>query len=162
MNTEMIDRAGILSMVPHQGSMCLLDAVLDWNDAGLRCRTDSHRHADNPLRGPDGLRAVHLCEYGAQAMAVHGGLLAQAGGGAARPGLLVSLRGVRLHRGHVHDLPGPLEVEAERLMAAEGSWQYGFRVSHQGELLAEGRAAVMLASCGAGLASLSTTESSRP
>jgi len=90
------------------------------------------------------LRAIHLCEYGAQAMAVHGGLRARAAGGAARPGLLVALRGVQLHVARIDDLPGALECEAEVLVEAEASQQYGFRIHHAGLLLAEGRAAVML------------------
>ena len=87
---------------------------------------------------------MHLCEYGAQAMAVHGGLRAREAGGIAKPGLLVALRGVELHCLRIDDLPGALECEAEVLAEGEGSQQYAFRISHAGTLLAEGRAAVML------------------
>lgn len=139
----MSGRELILSLIPHQGTMCLLDEVLHWDAAHIVCRSDSHRRADNPLRGPRGLRAVHLCEYGAQAMAVHGGLLARERGETAAPGFLVALRGVRLNAGRIDALPGPLEVEAEQLLATAASWQYAFRVRHAGALLAEGRAAVM-------------------
>src|SRR3546814_12528546 len=65
-------------------------------------------------------------------------------GGAAKPGLLVALRGVQLHAARIDDLPGALECEAEVLVEAEGSQQYGFRIHHAGTLLAEGRAAGML------------------
>ena len=41
-------------------------------------------------------------------------------------------------------LPGSLRVEAHCLQSSESSLQYGFRVTHAGELLAEGRAAVVL------------------
>ncbi len=134
----------ILSLIPHQGSMCLLDEVVDWDEARIHCRSVSHRSADHPLRDALGLRAVHLCEYGAQAMAVHGGLLASAAGARARPGLLVSLRAVRIARGFVHELAGPLDVHAEKLIDTASSWQYAFRVEHEGAVLAEGRAAVMV------------------
>jgi len=144
----MHDRDEILSLIPHQGTMCLLDEVVAWDDKRLLCRTRSHARTDNPLRDDEGLRAVHLCEYGAQAMAVHGGLLAREHGGRARPGLLVSLRGVKLHAGRVDALGDVLEVEAEQLMASEDSWQYGFRILHQRQVLAEGRAAVMMAPAG--------------
>jgi len=86
---------------------------------------------------------VHLCEYGAQAMAVHGGLLAQREGKVAAPGLLVSLRSVRLHVARVDELPGPLDVHAIKLLDGGASWQYEFRVEHRGQVLAEGRAAVI-------------------
>ena len=89
------------------------------------------------------LRALHLCEYGAQAMAVHGGLLAQRDGAVAAPGLLVSLRAVELHIARLDDLPGVLDVHAEKLLDGGSSWQYAFRIEHRGQLLAEGRAAVI-------------------
>jgi predicted hotdog family 3-hydroxylacyl-ACP dehydratase len=140
----MLSREVILGLIPHQGSMCLLDEVVAWEATRIHCRSRSHLAADNPLRNHGQLRSVHLCEYGAQAMAVHGGLLSRAKGEIARPGLLVSLRGVCLLRSRIDDLEQPLDVLAELLLETAGSWQYAFRVSHAGALLAEGRAAVML------------------
>ena len=143
MSGVVLDRAGILALVPHQGGMCLWDAVAAWDDASVRLRSDSHRDPSNPLRSDDRLRALHLCEYGAQAMAVHGGLRARASGGQARPGLLVALRGVTLHRDRIDDLPGCLEGEATLLIDGPAGCQYQFTIHHEGTLLAEGRAAVM-------------------
>ena len=140
----MISRDEILALIPHQGTMCLWDEVLDWDAQRIRLRARNHRDPAHPLRSNDRLRAIHLCEYGAQAMAVHGGLRARASGGTAKPGLLVALRGVQLHVARIDDLPGALECEAEVLVEAESSQQYGFRIHHAGTLLAEGRAAVML------------------
>jgi len=137
------DHPGIAALIPHAGRMCLLDDVLAWDADRIRCRTRSHLAGDHPLRDADGLKALHLCEYGAQAMAVHGGLLAGAAGGLAVPGLLAALRSVRLHASHVHELDGWLEVEAERLLDSGAGWLYAFRVLHQGRLLAEGRAIVI-------------------
>jgi len=139
-----IDRDAILALIPHQGAMCLWDEVVDWDAQRIRLRAHSHRDPAHPLRSHDCLRAIHLCEYGAQAMAVHGGLRARESGGAAKPGLLVALRGVQLHVAHIDDLPGALECDAEVLVEAEASQQYAFRIHHAGTLLAEGRAAVML------------------
>ncbi len=136
----MLDRNTILALIPHQGSMCLLDRILDWSEARIRLATATHRSPDNPLRSGGQLRAVHLCEYGAQAMAVHGGLSAAR---AVAPRVLVSVRHVQLHVGRVDPLEGELLVEAVRLMDGGSSWQYAFRVLHDERLLAEGRAAVM-------------------
>ena len=140
----MIAREAILAMIPHQHGMCLLDGVAAWDEGSLHAFTDSHRRDDNPLRRDGRLDALHLCEYGAQAMAVHGGLLAARGGARARPGMLVSLRGVELHCERIDTLPGRLDVHATLLQAGEASQQYEFRILHQGALLASGRAAVML------------------
>jgi len=140
----MIGRDEILGLIPHQGAMCLWDEVVDWNATSIRLRARNHRDPAHPLRSNGLLRAVHLCEYGAQAMAVHGGLRARTSGAAVRPGLLVALRGVTLHAARVDDLPDALQCEAEVLVEAETSQQYAFRIHHAGVLLAEGRAAVML------------------
>ena len=140
----MIGRDAILALVPHQGAMCLWDEVLSWDAGTIRLRARNHRDPAHPLRSADGrLRAVHLCEYGAQAMAVYGGLRAQASGVTARPGLLVALRGVELHVARIDDLPGALECEASVLIDSDAGWQYAFRIRHAGTLLAQGRAAVM-------------------
>ncbi len=140
----MIDRDAILALIPHQGAMCLWDAVADWDDARIRLRSAGHRDPAHPLRSDGQLRAVHLCEYGAQAMAVHGGLRGAVAGGAPKVGFLVALRDVRLHVARIDDLPGDLEGEAELLADSPASQQYAFRLFHVGTLLAEGRAAVML------------------
>ena len=139
-----LDRSAILSLVPHQGAMCLWDEVVGWDARAIRLRAHNHRDPAHPLRSDGRLRALHLCEYGAQAMAVHGGLLARERGGIAPPGLLVALRGVALHVARIDNLPGALEGHAQQLADGAGSQQYAFRIEHAGTLLAEGRAAVML------------------
>jgi predicted hotdog family 3-hydroxylacyl-ACP dehydratase len=140
----MLNRDEILALIPHQGDMCLWDRVDAWDATHIRLTTGSHRHAGNPLRADGMLRAVHLCEYGAQAMAVHGGVRAREGAGAAKAGMLVSLRGVSLHAARIDDVAGDLVCEAELLAAGAGSQQYVFRILAGERLLAEGRAAVIL------------------
>jgi len=134
----------IAALVPHAGAMCLWDEVIAWDEGTIVLRAHSHRDPAHPLRSDGRLRALHLCEYGAQAMAVHGGLLAQRAGGRAPPGKLVALRGVELYVARIDDLTGALECEAEAVARSDASQQYAFRIRHAGELLAEGRAAVML------------------
>lgn len=139
----MLPRDRILALVPHQGAMCLWDEVLAWDARGIRLRAHNHRDPAHPLRHRGRLHAVHLCEYGAQAMAVHGGLLGEAAGHGVKPGMLVALRGVELHVDRIDDLPGAVEVEAQCLMADATSSQYRFLITHQGDVLAQGRAAVL-------------------
>jgi len=140
----MLSREQIEALIPHKGSMCLWDEVMAWDASSIRLRARNHADPGHPLRSNGQLRAVHLCEYGAQAMAVHGGLRAQQERGEARPGLLVALRGVQLHVARIDQLSDALECEAEVLVEGEGSQQYAFRIHHAGTLLAEGRAAVVL------------------
>ena len=120
--------ADIAALIPHQGGMCLLEDVIEWDDTRIVLTTSTHRSVDNPLRVDGKLRAVHLCEYGAQAMAVHGAL--KAAPEPAPPGMLVSLRSVTFAREYIHDLAGELRVEAVCLQATESSQQYSFRITH--------------------------------
>ena len=138
-----LDRAWLLAHLPHQGSMCLLDAVTDWDAQRIRCTASSHRDADNPLRAHDRLGAACGIEYAAQAMAAHGALLAAADA-APRAGYLASVRGVDLQVARLDDIAADLEVEAERLSGDDNTILYGFRVSTAGRELLSGRAAVVL------------------
>jgi predicted hotdog family 3-hydroxylacyl-ACP dehydratase len=140
----MIGRDAIQQLIPHQGAMCLWDEVIAWDAGHIRLRAANHRDPAHPLRSDGRLHAVHLCEYGAQAMAVHGGLRAAALGGSARPGVLVALRGITLRVERLDDLAGDLEGEAQPLAEDANSQQYAFRITHAGIAIAEGRAAVML------------------
>jgi predicted hotdog family 3-hydroxylacyl-ACP dehydratase len=134
------------AIVPHAGKMCLLERIVSWDDNRVTLATTTHRDPANPLARDGRLRAIHLCEYGAQAMAVHGGLVAMARGERARPGLLVSLRDIVLACDFIEQLEGELLVEAMRVHGGAEAWQYDFRVSHAGRPLAHGRAMVSLAS----------------
>ncbi|MBU1395003.1 MAG: 3-hydroxylacyl-ACP dehydratase [Gammaproteobacteria bacterium] len=138
-----LDRAWLLAHLPHQGSMCLLDAVTDWDVLRIRCTATSHRGADNPLRAHDRLGAACGIEYAAQAMAAHGALLAGADD-APRAGYLASVRSVKLHVARLDDIADDLDVEAERLSGDGNTILYGFRVSAAGRELLSGRAAVIL------------------
>jgi predicted hotdog family 3-hydroxylacyl-ACP dehydratase len=139
----MLGRDAIAALIPHQGAMCLLDRVVEWDADRIVLATTTHRAPDNPLRLDGRLRAVHLCEYGAQAMAVHGGLKAQADGKTARPGFLVSLRDVKLQLDFIDQLGNELRVSAQCLLDGAGSWQYSFEVTHDGASIASGRAAII-------------------
>jgi predicted hotdog family 3-hydroxylacyl-ACP dehydratase len=138
-----VDRTRITELIPHQGDMALLDHVVSWDETIILALSASHLAATNPLRSNGRLRAVHLCEYGAQAAALHGGLIARAAGSSAQPGYLVALRDVTLLCQYLDDLPGELQLRAELLLQDGGSWQYQFSAAHAGVTLATGRLAIM-------------------
>ena len=123
--------------------MCLLDRVVTWDVRGATLATLSHLAPGNPLRRGSRLHAINLCEYGAQAMAIHGGLVARTEGRRLAPGLLVALREVELAATDVESLAGEILVEVERLEGGTFGLQYSFRVSHAGSMLARGRAAII-------------------
>jgi len=128
--------------------MCLLDRVLRWDQAGIECSSTTHRAPDHPLRAGGRLGAACLIEYAAQAMAVHGALLAPAAAGDARVGLLASVRNVDLFVVALDGLSGELLIAADRQHGDARGVLYGFRISHGPQLLAQGRAAVLLDATG--------------
>ena len=139
-----LDNAAIAKLIPHQGAMCLLTRLVDWDAARITCRASNHRDPGHPLRSASGLLAPAAIEYAAQAMALHGALCGQAAGTVASPGYLASARGVQLHRLRLDDLAGDLVIEATRQAGDDRQILYQFSVSHDGAALAEGRATVVL------------------
>jgi predicted hotdog family 3-hydroxylacyl-ACP dehydratase len=123
--------------------MCLLDAVHEWSESAITCCAISHNDAANPLRAEGRLGAANGIEYAAQAMAIHGALLANVDD-QPRQGYLTSVRSVSLRVARLDDLPGELTVQAERLSGDANNILYQFSLSHQGRCLLEGRAAVVL------------------
>lgn len=142
MTAPVHDHAWIAAHIPHQGSMCLLDHVVAFDDAQVRCMARSHRSSDNPLRAHGRLAAACGIEYAAQAMAVHGALLAQ--GAAPRPGFLASVRNAVLHVGRLDDIADDLVVDVIRVTGDSGTVLYDFTLRAGDRLLLEGRAAIVL------------------
>ena len=141
MNQPAID---IGSLLPHAGTARMIERVVSWDRESIVAATTRHRATDNPLRKDGRLAAVHLAEFGAQAMAIHGGLLTTADGGTPRPALLVSARNLAVSHDYIDALPGELEIIARVLLAGAGGFQYSFEVRHAGELIASGRVAAMV------------------
>ncbi len=143
--------------------MCLLERVSAWDTQQIRCEASSHRDSDNPLRAHGRLGAACGIEYAAQAMAVHGALLAEAGADAnaasQRPalGYLVSVRGVTLHVDRLDALSDALSIHAERLSGDSGTVLYSFTLHAGPSLLLAGRAAVILDAQGLALPHPGTT-----
>ena len=139
----MTDREHILVLIPHAGTMCLLDRIEGWSDERIVCTTRSHCDPGNPLRHNGRLAALHLAEYGAQAMAIHGGLLAEREGRRAAHGMLVSIRDLQLAVERLDDQPGTLAISATRLVADSSSWMYTFDAESGGQRIGSGRVAVI-------------------
>ena len=129
------------SLVPHAGAMCLLSRIVSANDREIVCAATSHRSPDNPLRRANRLAALHLAEYGAQAMAVHGGLSDPAA--RERGGMLVAIRELALNVERLDEVHGELMIAATRLVANADGRIYSFTASGGGRELGSGRVSVM-------------------
>ena len=144
------DRSKIASVIPHAGSMCLLDGVLECDAQHIRCITSTHRAADNPLRSGDVLLALCGIEYAAQAMAVHGAWDAKFGK-KPRAGYLVALRDVACDKMRLDDIDDDLIVDAEKIMGDEARVIYQFSIHAGSSRVMSGRATVVLDADKAGI-----------
>lgn len=133
----------ICQLMPHEGAMCLIETLLHWDEEHLVCSTGTHVSIENPLRHHDRLSIIHAAEYGAQVMALHGGLLAKQSGKSPVAGFLVSLRGVKFYRQRLDDTEFPLQITARKLLADGGNLLYAFDLTLNHIPVAEGSAAVM-------------------
>ncbi len=139
-----MDRAWIARHIPHQGSMCLLDEVLDWSETAVRCLVRAHRSRHNPLRAHGRLGAVCGIEFAAQAVALHGALLDPNAGHLQRGGYLVALREVEVHVDRLDDIGDDLLVSAVRLVGDETTVLYQFRLGVSDRILLTGRATIVI------------------
>ena len=122
----MIERSEFERLIPHNGSMCLIDRVLEWDDSSIHCATVSHCNPDNPLQTGSQLAAVHLIEYGAQSMAIHGALLARAEGRSLAPGYLAGLKFVKFNVTRLDNIEEEMYLSAEQLVRQGNSVMYQF------------------------------------
>ncbi|MEJ0070364.1 MAG: 3-hydroxylacyl-ACP dehydratase [Pseudomonadota bacterium] len=138
----MLNGDQIRRLIPHSGAMCLLERVVDWTAEAITCTSRSHGSPDNPLRHDGRIGAVCGIEYGLQAMAVHGALVADA----RQPvGYLVRLGDVALSVGFLDELGAELTVRAELVQSLARGYSYGFAVSGDaGAARIHGRATIAL------------------
>jgi predicted hotdog family 3-hydroxylacyl-ACP dehydratase len=137
----MLTRERIAALIPHQGTMCLLDTAEQWDPQEIRCTATSHLDVANPLRRGAALAAICGVEYGLQAAALHGAL---GDGVPQRPGFLAAIREVRLHVPRLDDPGlGRLDVVAAMKLRGGSGLIYAFALRcEQGSLLLEGQASI--------------------
>ena len=144
----LLNHAEIAARIPHAGKMCLLDSMLSVSETDIVCSAVSHRDPHNPLRSHDRLGAAIAVEYAAQAMALHGSIgkadLDAPARDTTKGGRLINVRQLTLHCVRFDDHASPLTVRATRLMGDAANVIYSFEVSADCQMVASGRAGVML------------------
>lgn len=125
-----------LERMPHEGSMLLIEQVLEADPNHILCRAKDHRGPDYPLRINGRLLTVSLVELGAQAAAAHASLY---GLGGAHAGLLLALHAVEFGSDEVA-VETPLIAEAIQIAFLDGGARYRFRVADGGSDLIAGEA----------------------
>lgn len=135
-----LGRDWLAGNLPHQGAMSLLDEIVRWDATTIVARAGRHGDAGHPLRRGAELPITAGIEYGAQAAAAHGALMADSA--SSQAGFIASVRDVTFHARRLDDVPGPLEIVAEQLGGTAAGVMYRFEVSAAARLLVEGRVTV--------------------
>lgn len=137
---QTLTRQQLQRLLPHAGTMCLIDQVLSWTPTTICCSSRTHMDQNNPLRFNGKLSAHHLLEYGAQAMAIHGGLLKKS----AHPGFLAAVRNVKISVGSLDEVDTELIITANAKVNTDHGVIYEFRITDADRnLLLSARATVI-------------------
>ena len=119
----------IETIIPHRGTMLLIDAVNTFSEEALSARATVH--ADAWYADVDGAMPAWIgIELMAQTIAAHVALLAMRGGGQARPGVLLGLRSYRALQPSFAGGAQLLIHATELLRSEEGHGAYECTIHH--------------------------------
>lgn len=130
----------IAQRLPHAGSMCLLNEVIQSDETSLIAQAISHRNIDHPLRIDGTISTINGIEYAAQAMAVHGSLLSEQ----AQSGYIASVRNINILTPVLPEKEQPLVINVIQLMSNENGFTYQFDISCEQQSLISGKITVFL------------------
>jgi predicted hotdog family 3-hydroxylacyl-ACP dehydratase len=140
----MFSNSELCKMIPHSGKMCLIDSVDRWDSESIICTTKTHQNKDNPLLFNGILPVSALIEYGAQAMAIHGAIIAKESEEKMQEGYLAALKDVNFFNNlDINTISSSLIIEATRKFASQGNMIYEFLITSSGDRLISGRATVV-------------------
>lgn len=139
-----LDKQQLCQLIPHDGSMCLLDGVDSWDERQIQCWSKSHLVADNPLRNSSRLSSVNAIEYGAQAVAIHGRLISDDNSSTSHSGFLVQIKNIDFEDCDLSSLPGNLCVQAEQIHCDNTSMLYTISIKHDQDQIMTGRIMIFI------------------
>ncbi len=139
-----LNQINIETLIPHSGTMSLLNKVLKWDEEHIICLANSHWDKNNPLRNEGILSSVCGVEYAAQAMAVHGALSKRGQKENPLPGYLASIKNLELLVSRLDDIESQLTIDAERLLKDKEFLIYQFGIFSEGRNLLSGRATISI------------------
>ena len=142
-NGARLDKLAIESLIPHTGTMCLLDSVEQWDEQAITCISASHHRCDNPLREAGKLSCAVLIEYAAQAAAIHAALTGS-GIGAGRTALIGAVKALQLHRRYVSVELAVLTIIAQSILQSGDGAIYQIAVQAGDDLLIEARVVLVV------------------
>ena len=140
---SLISKNELCRLLPHAGTMCLLDSVLHWDNTSIICTAGSHRNHDNPLRRFQRLPTVCGLEYAAQAIGAHIGLTATTRTGLAL-GFLGSIKDLELYSPYLDECSDDLEIQSKSIFGQDTAFIYTFSIQAGAKVLLEGRSSIFV------------------
>ena len=140
---SLISKNDLYQLLPHRGTMCLLDSVLHWDMKTIVCAASSHRDYSNPLRRPEGVETICGLEYAAQTMGVHIGLTNCSNRGTAI-GYLGSIKTLKVYVPYLDVFNGNLEICSEKKFFQETGFIYTFIIRAEDKDLLKGQASIFV------------------
>ncbi len=142
-------KAQICQLLPHSGTMCLLDEIVSWDKEQLVVKTMSHTELDNPLFYEDSLNSIHGIEYAAQTMALHSALLAQKETKQKESrGYLASVKNIQISEEYLFQAQSnnltPLFIYVSILMAGSQGFTYQFEILKDDKVFISGKITIFL------------------
>lgn len=136
---SVITRSAIAKLLPHSGSMCLLESVTEYDATRIACTVRDHHDHAHPLRHDGHLPITAGIEYAAQAMALHAILTRQNSAVSNTTAMLVQLSDVRWSCDALDQHIAPLVIRAEQTNALGNSANYHFQLLDKEGVLIEGQ-----------------------
>jgi len=140
---QLTDHASIAALIPHQGEMCLIDQVLDWDAEQISARSGTVHQSSNPLLQDGQLYTVVLVEYAAQAAAIHAALAGE-GMGRDRAAVVGAIKSLQLHVPVVATAITELTLTARCILNDPGGAIYQLSAQAADETLMEARVVLVL------------------
>lgn len=91
MGNKILTKKEFAHLIPHRGNMIFIDGVENWDLSSIHCSSHLDCKTPHPLQNGGMLSSQSLLEYGAQAIAVHAGLVS----GSCQLGFLAAIRDAR-------------------------------------------------------------------
>ncbi|MHA1539397.1 MAG: hypothetical protein ACTSXQ_02860 [Alphaproteobacteria bacterium] len=137
----MLNKEKLRHLIPHDGTMLLIDKVLSFDAENLVACTQTHLDLKNPLLKEGRLRAVCGIEYGAQAIALHRSLADKK---EQKEGYLISVRGIKLYVEEINNVEKDLQITVKSVLKGSDNSIYHFAIRTENQLLIEGNATVLI------------------
>jgi len=146
----MLEKHQIEGLLPHQGSMFLMERVIGYDRDKITCMTRSHTSPTNPLRHGDHLPAHTSIEFAAQAAGIHGGLLNRDlfPDSPAQMGYLAVISNAEWQVQRLDDLSEELVIHALRTAVTPGGRAYRVRIEHANQVIMTGDLVIALETAG--------------